>query len=73
MQDVAKMEFKKEGYLLIGQLGDPNYLRKIPALFYEFEELGANEAFGYRTPGDMRKRYARFYWDVIDDHIQDAL
>jgi hypothetical protein len=22
----------------IGQLGDPNYLRKIPALFYEFEE-----------------------------------
>ncbi len=57
----------------IGQLGDPNYLRKIPALFYEFEELGVNEQQGYRTPGDMRKRYARFYWDVIDDYIHDAL
>ncbi|MBN1580980.1 MAG: metal-dependent phosphohydrolase [Anaerolineae bacterium] len=57
----------------IGQLGDPNYLRKIPALFYEFEELGTNETFGYKNPGDMRKRYARFYWEVIDDYIQDAL
>lgn len=57
----------------IGQLGDPNYLRKIPALFYEFEELGANKAYGYKSPGDMRKRYARFYWDVVDDYIRDAL
>jgi hypothetical protein len=57
----------------IGQLGDPNYLRKIPALFYEFEELGLNENFGYKNPGDMRRRYARFYWDVIDDYIRDAL
>ncbi len=57
----------------IGQLGDPNYLRKIPALFYEFEELGANETYGYKNPGDMRKRYARFYWDVVDDYIRDAL
>lgn len=57
----------------IGQLGDPNYLRKIPALFYEFEELGTNKQYGYKNPGDMRKRYARFYWDVVDDYIRDAL
>ena len=30
---------------LIGQLADPNYLRKLPNLFYEFEETGeANSA-----------------------------
>src|SRR6201987_1685280 len=27
---------------LIGQLGDPHYLRKTNALFYEFEEIGLN-------------------------------
>ena len=58
---------------LIGQLGDPNYLRKIPALFYEFEELGINTQLGYRNPGDMRKSYAKFYWNVISPYIQDAL
>jgi hypothetical protein len=57
----------------IGQLGDPNYLRKIPALFYEFEEIGANDQLGYKTPGDMRKSFAKFYWDVISRYIQDAL
>ncbi|RLC67028.1 MAG: metal-dependent phosphohydrolase [Chloroflexi bacterium] len=57
----------------IGQLGDPNYLKKIPALFYEFEEIGANEKLGYESPGDMRSNYARFYWNVISPYIQDAL
>ncbi len=57
----------------IGQLGDPNYLRKIPALFYEFEEIGANKALGYSTPGDMRRMYARFYWNMISPYIQDAV
>jgi hypothetical protein len=45
----------------IGQLGDPDYLRKIPALFYEFEQFGANEKIGYKNPGDMRKGYAGFF------------
>jgi hypothetical protein len=57
----------------IGQLGDPNYLLKIPALFYEFEEMGTNEKLGYKNPGDMRRRYAKFYWDVVSPYIQDAL
>jgi hypothetical protein len=57
----------------IGQLGDPNYLKKIPRLFYEFEEFGANAQLGYRNPGDMRKSYARFYWHRISPYIQDAL
>lgn len=57
----------------IGQLGDPNYLRKIPALFYEFEETGENQNTGYKSPGHMRRNFTVFYWQVVRPHIQDAL
>ena len=57
----------------IGQLGDPNHLQKIPALFYEFEELGTNTKLGYKNPGDMRKSFAKFYWNVVSPYILDAL
>jgi hypothetical protein len=57
----------------IGQLGDPNYLRKIPALFYEFEETGANEKIGYKSPEDMRKNFAKFFWNVVAPYIQEGL
>jgi hypothetical protein len=57
----------------IGQLGDPDYLRKTPALFYEFQELGMNEKFGYKAPNDLRKGYASFYWNSVNPYIQDAL
>ena len=57
----------------IGQLGDPNYLKKIPELFYEFEETGANAKLGYESPGDMRRSFAKFYCNVISPYIQDAL
>jgi hypothetical protein len=58
---------------LIGQLSDPRYLQKIPALFYEFEETGANKAFGYRNPVDLRKNYPAFYWNVVFQYIQPGL
>ncbi len=57
----------------IGQMGDPDYPRKTSSLFYEFEELSINEELGYKRPGDLRKNYARFYWDVVSPLIQDAL
>ena len=57
----------------IGQLGDPNYLRKIPALYYEFEETGENAKTGYTSPGHMRSNFTKFYWKVVRPHIQDAL
>ncbi|MGB0389209.1 MAG: Npun_R2479 family HD domain-containing metalloprotein [Ardenticatenaceae bacterium] len=57
----------------IGQLGDPNYLRKIPALFYEFEETGMNGQVGYKSPGEIRDNYTKFYWGVVRPYIQDAL
>ena len=58
---------------LIGQLGDPNRLRRCPALFYEFQEIGLNEKLGYKTPGDLRESNATFYWEVVSPYVQDSL
>ncbi|MEB3828678.1 Npun_R2479 family HD domain-containing metalloprotein [Phormidium sp. CCY1219] len=58
---------------LIGQLSDPRYLKKIGALFYEFEETGTNKALGYRHPGDLRKNYPKFYWYGVYPYVKNAL
>lgn len=58
---------------LIGQLSDPRYLNKITSLFYEFEETGMNKVLGYKTPADLRKNYAKFYWNGVFPYIQDGL
>ncbi|WP_199246206.1 Npun_R2479 family HD domain-containing metalloprotein [[Phormidium] sp. ETS-05] len=58
---------------LIGQLSDPRYLKKIGALFYEFEETGTNKALGYRHPGDLRKNYPKFYWNGVHPYVTEAL
>jgi hypothetical protein len=58
---------------LIGQLSDPRYLKKITSLFYEFEETGMNKVLGYQNPSDLRKNYAKFYWNVVYQYIHDAL
>lgn len=58
---------------LIGQLADPDYLRKLPALFHEFEETGMNERLGYKTPADLRTGYPAFYWNVVSNYIQEGL
>ena len=57
----------------IGQLGDPSYLRKIPALYYEFQEIGVLEQLGYTSPGAMRTGYAQFFWRMVSPRIQGAL
>jgi hypothetical protein len=58
---------------LIGQLSDPAYLKKLAALFWEFEETGVNRLLGYRTPEDLRHNYPRFYWQTAHAYIQGAL
>ncbi|HVR72387.1 MAG TPA: metal-dependent phosphohydrolase [Vicinamibacteria bacterium] len=58
---------------LIGQLSDPRYLKKIPALFFEFEETGVNRKLGYRTPDDLRRNYPKFYWTNVFPYVKDAL
>ena len=68
----------EEGSLLraadfIGQLGDPHYLRKANALYYEFEEAGINKQLSYSSPADLVDKYPQFYWKCISPHIQTAI
>jgi len=58
---------------LIGQLGDPHYLRKANALYYEFEEVGMNKQLGYGSPADLTDLYPQFYWNSVSSHIQNAI
>ena len=57
----------------IGQLGDPNYLRKANALYHEFEEVGMNRHLGYDSPADIVNRYPQFYWNSVAPHIQTEI
>lgn len=58
---------------LIGQLGDPNYIRKANALYHEFEEAGLNRQLGYDNPADLVDRYPQFYWHSVAPHVQTAI
>jgi hypothetical protein len=58
---------------LIGQLGDPNYLRKVNALFHEFAEIGLASQLGYTSPADLIKKYPGFFWGQVAGHIAPAL
>ena len=58
---------------LIGQLGDPHYLRKANALFHEFEEVGMNKQLGYASPADLTDIYPKFYFNSISPHLQTAI
>jgi hypothetical protein len=53
----------------IGQLGDPNYIRKSNALYCEFEEVGINRQFGYESAADIIEQYPQFYWNSVAPHI----
>jgi hypothetical protein len=58
---------------LIGQLGDPHYLRKANALYYEFEEVGMNKQLGYASPADLTDLYPKFFWTSVSPHVQGAM
>ena len=58
---------------LIGQLGDPHYLKKANALYYEFEEIGLNKQLGYESPADLVDQYPQLYWKSVSSHIQSAI
>src|SRR6266403_3818282 len=73
-----KEDVDEEGSLLraadlIGQLGDPHYLRKANALYYEFEEIGLNKQLGYESPAEVVDKYPQFYWSRISAQIQTAI
>jgi hypothetical protein len=58
---------------LIGQLSDPSYLLKLPALFSEFEEIGSNQALGYSSSKDLRYGYPRFYWHCVSIYLRQSI
>lgn len=58
---------------LIGQLADPYYLRKIPALFHEFKETGLDVHLGFPHAGALRDDFPRFYERSVLPWIHDAL
>ena len=69
---------KEDGLLLraadlIGQLGDPHHLRKVNALYHEFEEVGMNRQLGYTSPADLTDSYPQFFWSSVWPHIQTAI
>ncbi|NEQ24421.1 MAG: metal-dependent phosphohydrolase, partial [Microcoleus sp. SIO2G3] len=72
-QDKVKLPGLVRAADLIGQLSDPRYLKKISALFYEFEETGVNQALGYQNPADLRQNYSKFYWGGVYPYIKEAL
>ncbi|MFB9263649.1 metal-dependent phosphohydrolase [Bradyrhizobium erythrophlei] len=74
----ADEEFHEEAALLraadlIGQLGDPNYIRKANALYYEFEEAGLNRQLGYESPADIVNLYPQFYWNSVAPQVTKAI
>jgi hypothetical protein len=73
-----KDDLDEEGSLmqaadLIGQLGDPHFLRKVNALYHEFEEAGINQQRGYKSPVDLVQQYPHFYWSIVSPRIQTAI
>ena len=58
---------------LIGQLGDPHYLRKANALFCEFQEVGIHRQLGCKSPADLVEVYPRFYYDSLAQHLERAI
>jgi hypothetical protein len=74
----AEREIDEEGSLLraadlIGQLGDPHYLKKANALYHEFEEVGLNKQLGYESPADIVDKYPQFYWNNISPYVRAAI
>ena len=58
---------------LIGQLGDPAYLRKAFALFCEFRETGIDVKLGYTSAADIIERYPDFFWKSVSPHLGLAM
>ncbi|MCB9681018.1 MAG: metal-dependent phosphohydrolase [Alphaproteobacteria bacterium] len=77
----ADPEFAETGSLralvraadLIGQLADPKYLQKLPALFREMEETGQHRRHGFANPNDMRVGFPEFYEKSVAPWIGEAL
>ncbi len=58
---------------LIGQLADPQYIKKISRLFAEFSETGQVKKMGYKSAADLRADYPKFFWEVVAPFITEGI
>ncbi len=58
---------------LIGQLADPDYPRKLNALYHEFVETGTAKQLGLSSPADLVETYPSFFWQAVEPYIVDGL
>jgi len=58
---------------LMGQMSDPKYVLKIPALWAEFNETGEAQKLGFITCDDLKKGYPPFFWKVVCKFIKPAM
>ncbi|MES9850090.1 MAG: hypothetical protein ABW145_17035, partial [Candidatus Thiodiazotropha sp.] len=58
---------------LIGQLGDPDHMRRLSGLYYEFVETGTAERLGYSNAADLAEDYPVFFWNKAQPYLKDAL
>ena len=54
-------------------MADINYMRKISALYFEFQETGENARFGYANAAELRAGYPRFFWKMVSPFLDDAI
>lgn len=58
----------------IGQCANIHYCDKnMVKLFYEFEEIGSNQKFGYNTVDDMRTQYPNFFIKSVYPLLSEAI
>ena len=54
-------------------MADIGYLKKLPLLFAEFQETGANARFGYESPADLAESYPKFFWSQVRPYLDPSL
>jgi len=58
----------------IGQCANVHYCdRNMVKLFYEFEEIGSNQKFGYNTVRDMKIGYPNFFLKAVSPLLSEAV
>jgi hypothetical protein len=58
---------------LIGQLGDPDHMRRLPGLYHELVETGTADRLGYTSAADLAEDYPAFFWNMAQPYLKDAL
>ncbi|MEZ5596218.1 MAG: hypothetical protein R3E84_07485 [Pseudomonadales bacterium] len=58
---------------LLGQMADPQYLKKLSRLFAEFIETGEAARQGFKTPGELRAKFSGFFNAQVRPYVGEGL